>query len=77
MHFLANLTEINADTWPYLDSQLRDALTDGFHIPKIPVFETVDANSNPTASADVETAQPFGERFVSAFILTYQDFSWD
>lgn len=46
MHLVQDLAEVDAKTGTEINSQLRDSLSYGFYVPKIPIFDAIDSFQN-------------------------------
>ena len=75
MDLTPNLPEIHPVTGPKIQSQLRNALANRFHIAEKPILEAIDADADPGSGLNVESIQPFGKRFASGFVLANKNLS--
>jgi hypothetical protein len=70
-----NLPEIHPVTGTKIQSQLRNALANRFHIAEKPILKAINADANACSGLNVESIQPFSERFPSSFVLTNKNLS--
>jgi hypothetical protein len=76
MDLTPNLPEIHPVTGSKIQPQLRDAFANRFHIAEKPILKAIDADAYSSSGLNVESIQPFGERFSSGFVLTNKNLSW-
>ncbi len=75
MDLRSYLSEIHAVTGTKIQSQLRDAFANRFHIAEKPILKPINADADSGSGLNVETVEPFGERFPSGFVLANENLS--
>jgi hypothetical protein len=73
--FPALLGEIQSIAGPKIEPQFRNSLTRRLNIAEKSIFEPVDADANPRSGLNVETVEPFGERFMPSLVLANENLS--
>jgi hypothetical protein len=76
MDLKPSLPEIDPVAGTEIQPQLRDAFSGRFNIAKESFFQAVDADADSGTCLNIETVQPFGERFPPGLILANEDFAW-
>ena len=73
--FSSLLPEIHAVTGAEVEPELRNSLASRLNVAEKSVFEPVDAYANPRSGLNVETVEPFSERFMPSLVLANENLS--
>jgi len=75
MNLLADLTEINPISRTNVNSQLRYAIANRFHVSKISIFHSVNSNFNDGSYGEGDAIEPFSKRLSPISVFTCQNLS--
>ena len=75
MDLTSYLPEIHPVTGSKIQSQFRDALANRFHIAEKSLLKAINTDADTGSGWNVESIQPFGERFSPGFVLTNKNLS--
>jgi len=75
MHFIAILSKIHSVSRSEIDPQFRQTVAYWPHVAKIPIFYTVDSNSDSASGLGIKIIEPLHERLGPIFVPANQDFA--